>query len=645
MPPRKRGRAATGAAAASPAEVPTPPPPAASLAASPAASHPRTFVVGRHTQPVASTGAAFGDDFAQRILMADPPLPLQTGAQLVAALRARFATVKIFLVGDGIHLPDGDDVDRQLRFVALAAPRAGQDSVLGVIDADVESATSFLQVLAWDASSGVFNFYFRNSGAKVPSEPAGEWLFNGASWDAFSADAAGAGPFDGHVNGSVVMKERAAPWLHWQSQSAGASPGAVRDVTHSLVALGGTATIPTMVLSGAEDLQTALEALMTKWNRARVAALREGRVPAPLAPGALWAALAQLLTTTTIELAASPTQAANNAADVAVPATHLYDSDAFQVLGLQPAPGAPAALHLGRPTYNDAVALFGLRLVGFSREGEPTYTRQGDAHFALAAPVRAFDDVVLLRELLRKPPTPLAPSSPPGSGSSTAGPAASKPLLSLRMLRAALAVDFPNPVYSTVRAALLDFAPDGADGDATAFEAGFVAAVRAAAAAAGGAAGGPATSSTAATTAAAEFVRWYDAGKAGDEAQAAAIGSALAAYMTALAGRLATPAGVNDLFEVLETRRRRFRPTALNEFKLTLPIAVSGQAAGEGRPVFMKADGTAEWRQEEPPLEVGGNALFLTAGGVGGVGGGSDRVLPSALAASAKAGIGDVLSS
>ena len=45
------------------------------------------------------------------------------------------------------------------------------------------------------------------------------WLYLGSSFDAFKSDTKGRGPFSGHVNGALVMKELSIPWIHWHSTS------------------------------------------------------------------------------------------------------------------------------------------------------------------------------------------------------------------------------------------------------------------------------------------------------------------------------------------------------------------------------------------------------------------------------------------
>ena len=47
---------------------------------------------------------------------------------------------------------------------------------------------------------------------------AGQWLYFGSSLDAFAPDTQGLGPFCGHPNGGLVMKEILDPWPHWHTE-------------------------------------------------------------------------------------------------------------------------------------------------------------------------------------------------------------------------------------------------------------------------------------------------------------------------------------------------------------------------------------------------------------------------------------------
>lgn len=52
---------------------------------------------------------------------------------------------------------------------------------------------------------------------EVEGKTSPKWLYLGASADAFTPDTEGRGPFCGHVNGTLVMKELSVPWRNWHS--------------------------------------------------------------------------------------------------------------------------------------------------------------------------------------------------------------------------------------------------------------------------------------------------------------------------------------------------------------------------------------------------------------------------------------------
>lgn len=46
------------------------------------------------------------------------------------------------------------------------------------------------------------------------------WSYFGNSKDAYTPDTQGLGPFCGHANGTIVMREPDEPWLHWHRQDS-----------------------------------------------------------------------------------------------------------------------------------------------------------------------------------------------------------------------------------------------------------------------------------------------------------------------------------------------------------------------------------------------------------------------------------------
>ena len=61
----------------------------------------------------------------------------------------------------------------------------------------------------------------RARGIPLLRAPAGTFFWAGMSHHALEDATRGKGPFDSHVNGSLVMKELRPPWVHWHAPQAG----------------------------------------------------------------------------------------------------------------------------------------------------------------------------------------------------------------------------------------------------------------------------------------------------------------------------------------------------------------------------------------------------------------------------------------
>ena len=82
--------------------------------------------------------------------------------------------------------------------------------IMIVASADTASTINFLQCLAWDPHNQLFNYYMRKAqpGTDAASgDTAPMWVWAGNSTFAFKVGSKGMGVFDGHVSGSLVMKE------------------------------------------------------------------------------------------------------------------------------------------------------------------------------------------------------------------------------------------------------------------------------------------------------------------------------------------------------------------------------------------------------------------------------------------------------
>ncbi|MFF2041755.1 hypothetical protein ACFVVX_15075 [Kitasatospora sp. NPDC058170] len=320
----------------------------------------------------------------------------------------------VYLIGEAGQVPLNASPPpfRDFRFAITRTALQSKDvDLLISTGAGDDPATTFLQVAAWDADAGVFNYYSRIS----PS-----WVWSGDSWAALAEGSRGRGCFDSHINGSVVMKELALPWSNWQSQAA----------TINLPANSPVRADPLFAqVVGAENLELTVRALVGRWTAARLAAVtRTGTVERPDH------LLRQLFTTTSVNLSSSAVQSAAvtpASQDFPLPVGFWLNGDALiNDLALPvtaTVPRAPAARYLA-----------GLRTFGFRLQEKATgFRRSGDTFFAFVVPEAAFEDNDVVRRMVQ-------------SG-----------LLPAKFAACALMVDFTNPIFSTDRARLMAYVPTG----------------------------------------------------------------------------------------------------------------------------------------------------------------------------------------
>lgn len=414
-----------------------------------------------------------------------------------------------FLVADGGQIPWSLEtalLNRAFR-IAVVRHRGGDPELLVSTGTDFDSSTIFLQVFAWDPRSTAYNFYERRSGA---------WCWAGNSWDALEPDTRGNGPFDSHVNGGPVMKELKAPWMHWHSQSA-----IVRD---EILAPGDPLRDEPLYRDrvGAERLEPFVRAGIVRWNKAR---FEKRTIEGHLTRGPEF--FRQVLSTTTVNFATSlqESRVLEPGDSLRLPRTLFLHSDAmFSTLQLGiafPTPKVDATLYLEcLQRYEVAVR-------------DEQFSFPGDTHFAFQTPEPAFEDLVVLQELL------------------------ARGVVSRKCAAALFMVDFPNPIFSPRREKLLNYVPDElALGNGGGLDPVFVAAVRAALA------GLPAESPEHA------FIGIWDLSEGEWEA---AVVERVQSYLAAVAEKIQTTDGFDGFFRLAESRRREFRRRPLAEFRLTTP--------------------------------------------------------------------------
>jgi len=437
---------------------------------------------------------------------------------------------KSFLVADGGKIHWTAATQELNRFFRLAVGRARNDDYRILISSSVAldstDSQAFLQVIGWDATNQVYNYYERLQGV---------WIWAGNSWHALDPASRGQGPFDSHVNGSLVMKELKLPWNHWHSESSAINPDA-------LAPLDPLREEPLFLnRQGAQFLQVSIvQPGIDRWTAARLARdSAAGQLDAPA-----W--LRHLLTTTTVNLGSAdmPSRQVAAGSKLRLPVSFFLNSDAFfDRLGI--VPDVSHIQVLGQ-IYQNALQHFGVEL----RQG--TFRQPGDTHFAFLVPEVAYEDLAALDQLLETK------------------------IVSPRLAACLLMVDFPNPVYSPRREQLMQHAPAVArrSGGAWDLETSFVGAIQAAAA------------SLPTDSPEQEFLRYWGFGNSTWQAQLANV---IEDYFAAVQARADVEAGFFEIFQLAESRRRRFGKQPLAEFDLTLPVTNIPEASS---PLFMHVDGS-----------------------------------------------------
>ena len=486
--------------------------------AAPAIAAGRTyrFVLGRDAapQPIdANSPGAPRDPFAAGALFGGRPLPLTLRAVL-AALDGGGNPLPVqrsFVVADGGQIPWSaatDALQRNFRIVVTRHAAEGRDPDLLVsASTNFDSESAFLQVIGWDETAGAFQFYDRRGGS---------WIWAGSSWDALAPGSRGHGPFDSHVNGALNMKELKRPWVHWHSQAA--------QIPDSALAPNDPLAAESLWTkrSQADEFERAIARPgIQRWTAARIARRTQAGALA-----ALPEFMRQVLATSTINLAASPTSfpALAAAATIQLPLTFFINSDALiDVLDLDPGIGVPSVTGA---VYRDTLKRFDVAIT----DGQLRFP--GDTHFLFVVPEPAYEDVLILQRLV------------------------DIGVLSRKLAACLLMVDFANPVFSRRRAALLRHVPEAAPVGTAAFDEVFITAVRAAVDAG---TSGPAER---------EVLANWDT----PDPWPPVFEARIRAFMTAVTETINQPDRFARIFELAEARRREFRTRPLAEFRLTTPV-------------------------------------------------------------------------
>lgn len=326
----------------------------------------------------------------------------------------------VFMIAEGGQIAwseNTNNLDRGLRVVVTRSKQNDTKLMISTTYPFDEDESVFLQVIGWDDVSGVFNYYERR---------VGRWFWAGNSWHALNEPTRGRGPFDSHINGSVVMKELRDPWIHWHSQAQSIpfeSFGANNPLRHHRLLQN---------RSNAENLErSVIIPLIERWTRRRIdKQLREGSNISGITH-----LMRQLLSTTSFNLVSSlePSSLIKDDSLVPIPTEFFIDKEGLlDTLDIFPDVGV---IKFSGKHYKEIIQKYKVSL----KDQRQQFEQQGDAFFPFLTPCRAFEDTVVLRELL------------------------SRELISEKFAATLLMIDFPNPIASIKRTSLMKYVPDVID--------------------------------------------------------------------------------------------------------------------------------------------------------------------------------------
>jgi hypothetical protein len=484
------------------------------------------------------------DHFAELLLKRGTfPMSLRT---LIAAFDAfnddpsGLPDQESYLVAEGGEIPWTPETSSLNRGFRFAITRARGDEVMVLISTStaIDSEEQFLQVLGWDPENRVYQYYERLSGA---------WLWAGDSHHALEPPTRGKGPFDSHVNGSLLMKELKFPWTHWHSMSASIQEDAL--APDDLLR-----TEPLFTQKrGAEDFEIrVVKPGITRWDKARL----DKSVAADGTISDVPFLMRQVLETTTVNLASSRQESRLVREDsrLILPTTFFFNADALlDEIGLDP---RLDPISVDGRLYLESLERYDFALVD---EGGTAW-QKGDTFFAFLVPEPAFEDLDVLSQLLKKG------------------------ILIPRFAACLLMVDFPNPVFSTRRQHLMRYVPDQARlaNGGSDLPSAMVAAIEAA---------------EVDSPVASPEREFLDNWRLPEAEWRAAFERRIERYFEALAAKADTEEGFDGLVRLADSRRREFRRRPLAEFGLTLPTTNIPKDAPF---LEMSEDGTVRDTQRRP---------------------------------------------
>jgi hypothetical protein len=465
--------------------------------------------------------SALGDPWAQQILLKNA-FPTSV-ADIVTQMGKTTMTPTSFLIGEGgqipITVPGADrNANRNLRYVVSWNSQV-------FLSARPGPHSSFLQVIAWDASKNRFNFYEYNDDTLV-------WSWMGNSTYATQAETKGHGCFDCHHNGIVIMKELTAPWNNWHSNQA----AIVADVVPPAVA----EEALFKQKSEANVLEGLVEGYQSNFHSKRINGLiNSSQTQISGVPDLL----RNIISHSTVNLVSSGTKS-KAGGTVNVPTDLFLRKRLASLAGVQ----IPNAIPQDK--YQQYLTAHKYRLVQ-EREKHVQYSMDGSTFFAFLIPAYSAEDDTIASTL------------------------SSMNILDDHFEVSLMMVDFQNPVFSAVREGLLKYADQLPIGnlppDPTAVSdipVSFAKLVEQ------GARNQPACNTAQLDRCTAEQQFLYFWKQTGDAWKTDAT-NRIKAYAASVGKRIATPDGINDYMRLAASRQaqmKNWKPIGnLVEFSLLFP--------------------------------------------------------------------------
>ncbi|KAL3444584.1 hypothetical protein BJX65DRAFT_283185 [Aspergillus insuetus] len=488
--------------------------------------------------------------------------------------------VQIFCVADGADIPYDMSrsawFDPAARFVVVVTKHGveafADDSgtFFTVGSDDFDSSDRFLQVASWNGHT--FRFYSRGS-PQGNSQSA--WIYQGSSWDAFDPQKAYLGPFNGHINGAVVMKELQNPWIHWQLSPGSVvdclSPAQLQHFKSKPYLSNGNLALEN--IRSADNLEVIVRRGVAAWNAERKKHdFKNGDGSLKLSPANIPRWVAHLLLTTTVNIHCGERGQIGGKNIVTLPPSHFFNKDVLKAY--PPKDGIYSNdfdnLSISSEHYDDACERLGLarlkEVTSFDKVPQELQVtldqvllggqRHGNTGQSLFAVCR--------RDEGRHPFTILTPSLEDSEGILTFQNITKKvSLMSSKLFNSLMMIDYWNPIYSWRRGVLMQYMPSTTmlvtDAKTYSLEDYFIKALR----------HSPrATQKDDVENVEKQFLELYD------DYNLTKLGNRVSKYAENVKRTLQTADGVFSYMLLAESRRRIYRPLPLNEFGLTLPFAL-----------------------------------------------------------------------